>query len=425
MSHEIQAKSTQEVRDEFIDYFQENGHTIIEGSGIIPVDDPTLLFINSGMAPLKPFFRGDSNPPAPRLANSQICIRTTDIDDVGDAHHGTSFRMLGNWSFGSYGKPQAIDFAAGLLTDRYNIPIDRLFATVFESNEDTPTVPSDTESASHWRKYLPSDSIIPSGPDDNFWGPAGDSGPCGPCTEIFYDRGNEHGLTRDTEARSIEIWNAGVFMEYDKQTNGTLDRLATMCVDAGAGLERISMILQDAPSIHEIDQYLPAYNQIKSQLSSDSDTRIVFDHLKTSQILIESGIIPANKGRGYVLRRLIRRALSTLDVNGVEIAEILNMQDMITEVIDSVPFRKTDTVQAGDVLLTEMNGFARILRVHNNFMTKVIKNRVLTAQQVFDATSSSGIPADLIRDACIRNDITFPESDYIKLVEEHRKVSKA
>src|SRR3989344_1240003 len=309
----IPSMSTEEIKTIFIDYFLVNDHQLIESSGIIPKNDPTLMLINSGMAPMTPYFTGHLKPPPPRLANIQDCIRFTDFGSVGDSHHGTNFRMMGSWSFGDYFKDRAIEFAFELLTEKFGIPADRLSATVFMADESLPGVPSDEESARIWEKLLPRDRIIGRPPVDNFWGPAGTSGPCGPCTEVFFDRGEEFAEKETDDAlipgRHIEIWNAGVFMQYFKDEQGNFSSLPMKCVDTGAGLERFAMILQGRTSIHEIDQYDQSYRLINQRIGDTAWTRVILDHIKTSILMIREGIVPSNTREGYLLRRALRRAM--------------------------------------------------------------------------------------------------------------------
>ncbi|MBR0423571.1 MAG: hypothetical protein IJJ04_02900 [Clostridia bacterium] len=238
--------SSVEIRDKFISFFKSKDHMEITDSSVVPKNDPTLLFINSGMAPIKNYFTGVEKPPYPRLCDIQPCIRTIDIDSIGDKHHLTSFQMLGSWSINDYFKEKAIAFAFEFLTKYLNIPKEKLYVTVF-SGDDEIGLPCDNEAYEFWKKVGVEEShIVKCGREDNFWGPTAETGPCGPCTEIFYDTGEGEkyvpGGEFDTKKRYIEIWNAGVFMQLNKNADGTFSKLGFTSVDTGAGLERLAMV---------------------------------------------------------------------------------------------------------------------------------------------------------------------------------------
>ncbi|MGH3422617.1 MAG: alanine--tRNA ligase-related protein, partial [Streptosporangiaceae bacterium] len=246
--------SSGEIRDAFLRFFTSRGHQRIEAASVIPVNDTTLLFVNAGMAPLKRYFLGEAAPPAPDLCNIQPCIRTIDIGEVGDRHHLTLFEMLGSWSIGHYFKERAVQLAFELLTEGFEFDIERLYVTVYRGSEELGLPPDDISAAAWARAGIPRDHIVYLGDEDNFWS-AGDTGPCGPCTEVFYDTGSEHGPTYhpggefDTTGRYIEIWNAGVFMEFNRQPGGTLEPLRFTSVDTGSWLERMAMVLQGCDSV--------------------------------------------------------------------------------------------------------------------------------------------------------------------------------
>src|SRR3989344_2919656 len=382
-------KTTEEVRQTFLSHFLKHDHQLIDPSGIIPKNDSTLMFINSGMAPLKPYFTGQAKPPYPRLTNVQDCIRFVDVESVGDSYHGTNFRMMGSWSFGDYFKERAIELAFELITEGFGIPVDRLSATVFMADESLPGVPSDEESARIWEKFLPRDRIIGRPPVDNFWGPAGTSGPCGPCTEVFFDRGEEF-AEKETDdvlipGRHIEIWNAGVFMQYFKDEQGNFSSLPMKCVDTGAGLERFAMILQGRTSIHEIDQYDQSYRLINQRIGDTAWTRVILDHIKTSILMIREGIVPSNTREGYLLRRALRRAMIGIFLRGINLTILQEWADSLSEVIDA---------------------------------------KELDAQYAFTLKTGMGIPEDLLEEFCARHGIPFPKAEFLKLIEEHREVSR-
>lgn len=430
MSSERNNLSYEYIKDSFLDYFAEQGHMIVDGAGITPRNDPTLLVINSGMAPMKPYFTDEAKPPATMLADSQICVRTTDIDSIGDETHGTSFTMLGNWSFGAYGKEGAIDLAMGLVKDRFKISPDRLMATTFKSDESLEVVPDDSDSYEAWRKYFPTNRVIPSAPEDNFWGPAGTSGPCGPCTELFYDRSPEEpleendGLISMVDQRHVEIWNAGVFMEFNKTADGLILPLGRLCVDAGAGLERFAMVMQGADSIHEIDRYLPAFQTVKAEISDTESARIVFDHIKTAKLMIESGIVPDKNGAGSVTRRLIRRAVGILATHDVELAKLTSLYEAVAAVSEQTPEQVLSSVESTAIFHDETANFERTLARSHMQLIKTAAKGYLTGHDVFDAQTSKGIPLDLIKSYCQKQGIIFPAQSYQGLMDEHRAISK-
>ena len=308
--------SSREIRDKFLEFFKENDHMQISGASIIPKNDPTLLFINSGMAPIKDYFTGGEKPPCKRLCNVQPCIRTIDIDSIGDKHHLTSFQMLGSWSIGDYFKEKATYYAYTLLTEYIKIPKEKLYVSVF-SGDDELSLPFDSEAYECWKKLgVPEDHIVKCGREDNFWGPTSETGPCGPCTEIFYDTGDGQkyvpGGEFDTKNRYIEIWNAGVFMQLNKNSDGTFSKLAFNSVDTGAGLERLAMVLGGYSSVYDTDLLCPIKEAIESQLENINDipkreVLILTDHLRTASIILSEKVPPSNEGRGYTPRKLIRR----------------------------------------------------------------------------------------------------------------------
>ncbi|MBI4691874.1 MAG: alanine--tRNA ligase [Candidatus Terrybacteria bacterium] len=300
--------TSQEIRAKFLKFFKSKGHTIISSASLIPSEtDPTVLFTTAGMHPLVPYLLGEDHPGGRRVANSQKCIRTGDIDEVGDESHLTFFEMLGNWSFGDYFKKETIEWSFEFLTSPKWLGIDskRITITVFEGNQDAPC---DEESAKIWQSLgIPKEKIFYKGREDNWWGPAGAIGPCGPDTEMFIN--------------GTEIWN-DVFMEYNKTAEGKFEPLKQKNVDTGMGLERIAMVMQGVSSVYETDLFAPVVAKIKSQIlnlkSNEKSIRIIADHIKASVFIIADGVITSNVGRGYVLRRLIRRAVRHGKLLGIE-----------------------------------------------------------------------------------------------------------
>ncbi len=317
-----------EIRERYLKFFEMNGHSIIPSSSLVPENDPSTLFVNSGMFPLVPFLLGEKHPAGKRLANSQRCVRTIDIEEVGNESHCTTFEMLGNWSLNDYFKKEAINFTISFLVDNLGMDINRIYATVFEGDKDAP---KDTESIEVWKKLFKERGIetdvgkgqrIQSyGKKDNWWELPG-GGPCGPCTEIFYDTGKEScgencHISCDC-GKYLEIGN-NVLMEYLKEGN-SYKPLGIHNVDFGGGLDRLAVILQDKKSVYETDIYYPILKKIQ-QLSKEENIesqRIVVDHIKASTWIIMDGVEPGRTQREYILRRLIRRAVRHAKTLGIE-----------------------------------------------------------------------------------------------------------
>ncbi|MBA7660744.1 Alanine--tRNA ligase [subsurface metagenome] len=349
--------TSDEIRAAFLSFFREKGHEIIPSSSLIPRGDPTLLLTSAGMVQFKPYFLGEALPSNPRLASCQKCFRTTDIESVGDSCHLTFFEMLGNFSIGDYFKQEAISWAWEFVTRRLKLQTQRLWITIFLD---------DDESFQLWRNIgVPEERILRFGEQDNFWGPAGNCGPCGPCSEIHYDFGEEFGCGKASCApgcscgRFSEIWNL-VFTQYNQDEKGQRTLLPKPNIDTGMGLERTVAVVQGKVSVYETDLFAPLLECI-SELAGkeyggddgvDNTMRVIAEHSRGIAFLIADGVIPSNEGRGYVLRRLLRRAalfgrrlgldkpflaptaLVTIQQMGHIYPELGQKQDSIKKVID-------------------------------------------------------------------------------------------
>ncbi len=429
--------SSAKIKTTFLDFFKNKDHKLIEGTSIIPKNDPTLLFINSGMAPMKKYFLG-SPPPYPRLSNIQPCIRTNDIEDIGDRHHLTFFEMLGSWSIGDYFKEEAIELAFNLLTEHFKYPVDKLYATVYKGNTELNISP-DIESIKFWKKVgLPDDHIVPLG-DDNFWGPAGETGPCGPCTEVFFDTGEQYGPTYypggyfDDKNRYIEIWNAGVFMELNKDNNGNFAPLPFKSVDTGSGLERMFLALNKCESLYDIDTILPIYKKAKKTLGSvkieEKDIRIVTDHLRTASYILGEGIVPDKDGRGYIARRLIRKSIAVslrANIDPLKLKEVI--KEAINQLSSSYPFLKEKEQTILKIFEKEVSEFTpKIQKGFEILENKISKNKtkIISSNLVFDLVTSHGVPYEIITDYADRNGLKINEKEYQEKYREHQSISRS
>jgi alanyl-tRNA synthetase len=304
------------IRQKFLDFFAKRGHAVIPSASLVPKNDPSVLFNTAGMQPLVPYLLGEPHPLGNRLVNCQKCVRTGDIEEVGNHKNLTFFEMLGNWSLGDYFKDEAISWSYEFLTAPEGLGLDpsRLYVTVFEGDD---TAPRDMEAVEIWKRYIPTNRIYYMPAANNWWSP-GDNGPCGPDTEMFYDV-TPHGLgdlshdeyvAADERGDVVEIWN-DVFMEYEKKNGTVIGKLASRNVDTGSGLERITMLVQGVSNVYETDIFLPVMNLLTTHSTAylEHSGRIIADHLRTATMLIADGVLPSNKDQGYILRRLIRRAL--------------------------------------------------------------------------------------------------------------------
>ena len=410
-----------EIRKSFFDFFEKKGHKIVPSAPMVVKDDPTLMFINAGMNQFKDFFLGNEIPENRRVANSQKCLRVSgkhnDLDEVGvDTYHHTMFEMLGNWSFGDYFKGEAIDMAWELLTEVYELPKDRLYVTVFEGDtQDRVSV--DQESIDLWKKHIDSDRIIKASKKDNFW-EMGDIGPCGPCTEIHIDLRNNadrskkdgKALVNEDHPQVIEIWNL-VFIQYNRNANKSLVNLPETHVDTGMGLERLAMALQGKQSNYDIDLFQSIIEKIELlsgiQYGKSEDTdialRVIADHIRAISFSIADGQLPSNTGAGYVIRRILRRAVryayQTLGVNEPFMGELISVLN--DQMSGAYPELKTQAGIIKKVVTEEEQSFHRTLAQGIKRMEQLIKKclakneSTLQGEDVFELYDTYGFPLDL------------------------------
>jgi len=427
--------SSYEIREKFLEFFQEMDHLKISSSSIIPKNDNTLLFINSGMAPLKRYFLGQETPPKPRLCNVQPCIRTKDIDDVGDRHHLTIFEMLGSWSIGDYYKEKAVALAYDLLVNRLGFDSNRLYASVYRGNPKL-NLPADEVSAKAWEKAgIKKEHIVRLG-EDNFWGPAGDSGPCGPCTEVFYDTGEQFGPAYlpggefDTTKRYIEIWNAGVFMEFNKSKEGEFTSLPLKSVDTGAGLERLAMIINGHESVYETDLLAPILKIVQERYGVEiRKARMITDHMRAAVFILAEGVNCSNEGQGYIPRRLIRKVVSALVSSKVSDLNLGPVVDKIIEILSPVYLHlknKLDLVkynigqEVKDFYPVITNGLERIEKEVGQLAGK----KFFSGKVVCDLMTTHGLPFDVIQSDLKYRDIEINMDEFDHAYEEHKKISR-
>ena len=436
----IQMKTSAEIRQTFLDFFKSKGHTIVPSAPLVPGNDPTLLFTNSGMVQFKNVFLGSEKLPYVRAADVQRCLRAggkhNDLDSVGyTARHHTFFEMLGNWSFGDYFKRDAIIWAWELLTGVFGLPKNRLLVTVYHT---------DDEAYDLWHKEigLPKDRIIRIGDNkgapfasDNFWQMA-DTGPCGPCTEIFYDHGSEipggpPGSPDEDGDRFIEIWNL-VFMQFDRAVDGTLSPLPAPCVDTGMGLERLAAVLQHVHSNYEIDLFQHLI-KVAAQLTKTADLenkslRVIADHIRACSFLIVDGVLPSNEGRGYVLRRIIRRALRhgyMLDVREPFFFKMV--APLVEEMGAAYPelFAKRGLVEKA--LLAEEERFGETLengmKVFDEVASKTKKE--IAGADAFRLYDTYGFPVDLTADIARERGLSVDMAGFEKAMNEQRDRARA
>ena len=425
--------SVNELRELFLSFFESKGHLRLPSFSLVPHNDNSLLIINSGMAPLKPYFKGIEVPPRKRVTTCQKCIRTGDIDNIGHtARHGTFFEMLGNFSFGDYFKKEAITWSWEFLTVTLGLDPNRLYPSVYVD---------DQEAYDLWHDMIgiPSERIFKFGKEDNFWEHG--SGPCGPCSEIYYDRGEKYGCGKPTCTvgcdcdRYMEVWN-NVFTQFDNDGKGNYTELVQKNIDTGMGLERLAVVCQDVESIFEVDTNKELMDNIslithhiyKDDPVSDVSLRIIADHIKSCTFMISDGILPSNEGRGYVLRRLLRRAVRHGRILGVKKAFMTDLAKVVIKLNKShytELFEKQDMIL--NVLKAEEDKFNQTidqgLEILNQMMSN-IKDNKLSGDDAFKLYDTYGFPLDLTKEILDEKKITVDEDRFNALMKDQKNKAR-
>ena len=429
--------SAYKLKKLYLEFFQKNDHKIIANASLTPENDPTALFISAGMHPLVPYLMGQRHPSGRKLVNVQKCLRTSDVDEVGDSFHLSFFEMLGNWSLGDYFKAESIPWSYEFLTSEewLNIDKEKLSVTVFAGDE---KIPRDTESARIWEGLgVPKDRIFYLPREDNWWGPIGSTGPCGPDTEIFYDTGKEPCGSECKPGCSCgkynEIWN-NVFMEYNRTPDGEYELLEQKNVDTGMGVERTVAVLQERDNVYETEIFAPLVNGIKelsgikvipeNQIRS---VRIICDHSRAAAFLLAEGIVPLNVEQGYVLRRVIRGAIRHGKLLGIE-EEFLSVlsQIIIETYVEDYPQLKSNE----DFIITELKKeykkFNNTLARGLNRFNRITRNKKkIDGKDAFLLYQSFGFPIEITKELGKENDIFVDVDGFYEEFEKHQKVSKA
>lgn len=454
MSSTASTLKASEIRTQFIEFFKARGHTFVPSSTTCPTNDPSLrdTFANAGMNQFKPIFQGTLDPTSPlhgvkRAANSQKCIRAggkhNDLDDVGkDTYHHTFFEMLGNWSFGDYFKEEAIGWSFELLTKVWGLSPDRLYATYFEGNPDQD-LPPDLETKAIWAKYLPEDQILPGDMKDNFW-EMGDTGPCGPCSELHYDRiggRNASSLVNMDDPDVLEIWN-NVFIQFDRLDGGELRTLPAQHVDTGMGLERIVSVLKDVRSNYDTDLFKPLFDKIQSltiarsyngKLGSEDEGgvdeayRVIADHIRTLVIAITDGTAPSNEGRGYVLRRILRRAVryGRQKLNAPQ-GFMTDLAPTVVEMLgEAFPELKNDPKRVFEIIADEEESFGKTLdRGIKMFEDLDNAGGKVSGDDAFKLYDTYGFPVDLTEIMAEERGLKVDIAGFERAMEEAKERSR-
>lgn len=428
--------NSRDIRNRFLSFFEKRGHTIIPSAPLVPENDPSVLFNTAGMQPLVPYLMGTPHPQGVRLVDSQKCVRTQDIDEVGDNTHDTFFEMLGNWSLGDYFKEDAIKWSYEFLTskdDGLGLDPRRLYITVFEGNDDAPR---DNEAFEVWKRYVPENRIYFMSAESNWWSP-GDNGPCGPDTEMFYDvtaaglgdMTKEEFVAADDRQNIVEIWN-DVFMEYEKKNGKVIGKLAKKNVDTGSGLERIVMAIQGKNNIFETDLFIPLLEKIKvlgnGEIRDVRASRIVADHIRTATFIIADGVSPANTDRGYILRRLLRRAVRYADVLGLAHNTLSELVPVVAEkytgVYDNLKAQERHII---DEIQKEEEKFRKTLERGMKEFARVSAKGTISSEDAFQLFSTYGFPVEMTEELAKEKGVSVDRVGTEEAFKKHQELSRA
>ncbi len=422
-----------EIRNKYLEFFKAHGHSVIPSAPLIPENDPSVLFTTAGMQPLVPYLLGEKHPAGIRLTDYQKCLRTNDIDEVGDNRHLTFFEMLGNWSLGDYFKEEAISMSYEFLTKELGIDPSKLSVTCFAGDGDAP---KDTVAAEAWKKAgIPEERIYFYGKDNNWW-IAGEDGPCGPDTEMFLDTGKP-ACSDDCQpscdcGKYVEIWN-DVFMEYYKAKDGSITKLKQQNVDTGLGLERMAMLLQGKETPFDTELFLPVMEKLKelSKVDNIESRRIVAEHLRASIMVISDGGRPSNIDRGYVLRRLIRRMTRHLNKLQIDLNELGNLIDLYIENLKEMyPELEQNRATIKEIILNEKDKFIKTLSHGEKEFEKVVakakkeNKTVIDGYTIFKLYETYGFPPEITSDLAKEQGFSIDLTEFDKLFKEHQEKSR-
>ena len=423
-----------EIRNKYLNFFKNHGHVVIPSAPVIPENDPSVLFTTAGMQPLVPYLLGEPHPAGTRLTDYQKCVRTNDIDEVGDNRHLTYFEMLGNWSLGDYFKEESIQMSYDFLTKELGIPVEKLSVTCFAGDEDCAR---DEVTASCWKKAgIPEERIYYFGKDDNWW-IAGETGPCGPDTEMFYDTGKPKCSPECNPScgcgKYVEIWN-NVFMEFYKDENGKYSKLKQHNVDTGLGLERMTMLLEGKETPFETELFAPIMDKLVELQKVDNiaSRRIVAEHLRSSMMIICDGGRPSNVDRGYILRRLIRRMVRHMNKLQISLDELSTLIDINVENLKEMyPALEKNKETIKNVILEEKDKFVKTLEKGEKEFAKEVGQvkeqgeNIVPGKVVFRLYDTYGFPPEVTEELATENGMKIDKEGFDKLFKEHQEKSRA
>lgn len=423
-----------EIRNKYLNFFKKHGHVVIPSAPLIPENDPSVLFTTAGMQPLVPYLLGEPHPAGTRLTDYQKCVRTNDIDEVGDNRHLTYFEMLGNWSLGDYFKEESIQMSYDFLTKELGIPVEKLSVTCFAGDEDCAR---DEVTASCWKKAgIPEERIYYFGKDDNWW-IAGETGPCGPDTEMFYDTGKPKCSPECNPScgcgKYVEIWN-NVFMEFYKDENGKYSKLKQHNVDTGLGLERMTMLLEGKETPFETELFATIMEKLVELQKVDniSSRRIVAEHLRSSMMIICDGGRPSNVDRGYILRRLIRRMVRHMNKLQISLDELSTLIDINVENLKEMyPALEANKETIKNVILEEKDKFVKTLEKGEKEFAKEVGQvkeqgeNIVPGKVVFRLYDTYGFPPEVTEELATENGMKIDKEGFDKLFKEHQEKSRA